>query len=178
MWSAPVTTAPATGEPVDREEVKTYLRVDGTSMDDQIDRFLSAARVQVEKTTSTKLLEQTVRARADSFADLEQLPIGPVSAVTEIKYLDTAGAEQILDSGSYELFGDHLEVGLRPAIGMTWPQIRPVRAAIAVTMTVGYGDAAALPEDIWLAIARLVRGMLDDAPADVDDLLVNNRIWL
>jgi uncharacterized phiE125 gp8 family phage protein len=178
MWSAPITVTPPTGEVVTLEQAKTYLRVDGTALDDQITQFIKAAIATVEVTSSTRLLTQTVKLSADSFADLEVLPIGPVVTINEVQYLDTVGALQTLDPSSYEQFGAGLEVGIRPAINCTWPQIRPVVGAIRVTMTVGYGAAADVPADLWLAIVRLVRGMLDDEPADVSAELVNHRVWL
>ena len=178
MWSSPIVVTKPAGEPVELEDVKIFLRIDGNALDSQIAGFIRAARGQVEATTSTRLMTQTVKVAADSFADLELLPIGPVATVVSIKYLDQAGAEQTLDSVGYETFGAGLEVGIRPPLGGSWPVTRAAKAVVSVTATVGYGAAADVPDEILLAILQLVRGMVDDAPADIEDRLLNYRIWL
>ena len=177
-WSSPIVVTAATSEPVAATEVKTFLRIDGTALDSQIDAFIAAARDEIEQTTSTRLLTQTIKISADFFEDLACLPIGPVTSVTALKYVDVAGDEQTIDPAVYELFGAGLEAGIRLKVGQSWPAARAASGTIRATLVVGYGDADAVPPSLHLAMLRLVRGMLDDAPADVEAQLVNHRIWL
>jgi uncharacterized phiE125 gp8 family phage protein len=178
MWSAPVVVTPPVAEPLALAAAKEFARVDGSAFDTEISSYIAGARDSIEAMTSTRLITQAVEVRADSFADLDRLPVGPVQAVSEIRYLDSAGAEQLLDQATYELVGSDLDCGIRPSVGANWPSAAVREGAIAVQLTVGYGDdAAALPGDLNLALLYTVRGLFDDKPVDVERWLVNRRIY-
>lgn len=177
MWLPPVTTVAPAAEPVSLAEAKQYLRIDAADLDIEVGGFIKAARAQIEAITSTRLITQTVELRASGFCDLDQLPIGPVQAVTAISYIDPQGAVQAL--AGYELFGAGLSWGIRPALNTAWPSARAGRGVIMVTARVGYGATGEdLPQGVKYAHLGLIRAMSDRTGADVDHWLVNHRIWL
>jgi len=191
MWAAPILLSPPASEPVSLAEAKQFLRIDegDTSFDSELGGFIAAAREQIEAITGTRLVEQAVELRADGFADLARLPIGPVIAASAIVYDDSAGVEQEVDAENYELFGSNLEQGIRPVFGATWP-VGAVRAgAVRVAATVGYNT---VPKPIWTAILLMIGDMFAfretavtgtvaykiPTSASVENLLANYRIWL
>jgi uncharacterized phiE125 gp8 family phage protein len=182
MWSAPVTTVPPAAEPLLLPAVKEFLRIDAddATFDTELGGYLLSVRDDAEAISATRLITQTVELRADCFADLLHLPIGPVQSIASLTYIDGAGDEQILDPETdFELFGAGLETGLRPVFGSTWPAGAMRASSIVVTAVLGYGDAAAdLPQAVYVALLRSVRGLFDDKGVDLASLLANHRIWL
>jgi uncharacterized phiE125 gp8 family phage protein len=179
VWLPTEITTPPAVEPVTLAEAKEYLRVDDTSLDAQITIFIKSARAQLENETGSRLLTQTVLMRCSDWPDLDRLPGVPVQTVATVKYLDAAGIEQTLASTAYELFGAKLVWGLRPTLNTTFPSIRLASDAIRISAVIGYGAATSnLPDVIRLASLLLIRGMLDNEPADISSVIVNDRVWL
>ncbi|WP_338445949.1 hypothetical protein V5F89_12440 [Pelagerythrobacter marensis] len=189
-WAAPIAVVPPAAEPVSVAEAKEFLSIgaDEPDFDVLLASFIAAAREQLEAVTSTRLAEQTLQLHADGFADLRRLPLGPVQAVSEIVYDDAAGAEQVLASGDYELFGAGLEQGVRPAFGKTWPAGALRASAVRVTAAVGYEQ---LPRPLWAAILLMTGDLFANRETtssttstkipmsmQVEALITNYRIWL
>jgi uncharacterized phiE125 gp8 family phage protein len=158
-----------------------------TGFDSQLGVIIAAAVDQVERWTGTKLAEQTVVLKTGDWADLERVPVGPVSEVVSITYRDSTGATQTLPTSVYELHGAGT---LRPSIqlqdGQSWPALLANASAVTVTLTCGY---AALPGAVRIALLMLIaqwfenRGavnvgnIVNDMPNGPRDLLVNRRLW-
>jgi uncharacterized phiE125 gp8 family phage protein len=172
-----VTVAPAT-EPLDRDaDVKPQIRVDGTDEDDLLDLYISAAREFVEVYTGTKLVSQTVLMQGSSFDDLWALPVAPVVSVSSVKYLDTTGAEQTLDTSVYESVLTGLDPHIRTKIDQSWPSIRTASDAVRVTAVCGY---ASLPAPIKHAMLLMISSWFDNrsvgpVPEGAVSLLSNYR---
>ena len=182
MWTSAITTVPPAAEPVTLQAAQEFVRLeedDGT-FDAELTGYIASVRDDAELITGTRLITQTVELRADCFADLLRLPIGPVQSVPSFTYLDSAGVEQTLTEGTdFELFGAGLQQGLRPVFGSTWPAGAIRASSVTVTAVAGYGaDAAALPQSLYVALLRAVKGLKDDKPVDLAELLTNHRIWL
>lgn len=180
MWSAPVVVTPAASEPISLDEAKEFLRVeaDETAFDTEIGLHIAGARGQVEAVTGTRMFEQVLELKADSFADLSHLPVGPVIDVVSVTYIDTAGAEQTIASTDYELFGAMLEQGIRPVVNGSWPTPIGRTGAVTVQLTAGYGATQAeLPGQVVLAMLLQIRALFDDTSFDIAPWLVNHRIW-
>lgn len=171
-----VTVAPAS-EPATLAEAKTHCKVDGTDSDTELGLMIIAARTFVEEYCGTKLVSQTVVMRASSFCDLANLPVAPLTAVTGVTYLDTAGAQQTLSADIYEAVLVGLEPSIRLKINQSWPSLRTASDAVRVTATAGY---AALPASIKHALLLLIGKWFDDRsvgeiPDGVKSLLSNHR---
>lgn len=177
MLSAAITVIPPTAEPIAREDAKRFLRIDGDSLDGDVDMLIGAARADIEDITGQRLVEQTVGVLADAFIDFAHLEVGPVIRVAQIRYFDQAGASQVLPPALYELTGAGLDRGIFAAIGAVLPAMRTGRGAIVAQLVVGYGGAGApLPQNLRWAMLAAVRGKFEDKPVDLAPLLVNARI--
>lgn len=177
-WLPPVVTVEPASEPTTLTEVKAQCHIDGTDFDTELTIYNKAARIFVEEYTGTKLKDQTVVLRCSRFCDFRRLPIAPVSSVTSITYLDTAGVEQTLATSVYEgvLFG--LEPHIRLKINQSWPSVRCATDAIKVTVQAGYST---VPEPIRAAILLCVSAWNDNrsvgpAPEGAINLLANYRL--
>jgi uncharacterized phiE125 gp8 family phage protein len=194
MWFPAITTvAPMDGLGIVAfDQATAFLRADSTDeQEDVIAAVLAAAQGHVEAYTSSRLLTQTVEARAGEFRDLMHLPFGPVQSIVSIQYSDTAGGVQTLDPETYELFGAGIDRGVRPAFGQQWPPTRNVEDAVKVTAVVGYGSGADVPTPIVQAVLLLLgdyytsredtvveRSVTPAAlPNGVQSLLCNYRIY-
>ena len=176
MLGAPVTVTPPAGELISAESAKSYLRVDGNALNDEVDLLRAAAVTDVEQLTGLRLLNQTVEVTADCFDDLEQLRVGPVRTVTEIAYRDSAGDDQVVAAENFELFGAPLEQGIRLVGDASWPVAE--RGSIVLTLEVGYGlTAADVPAPLRFAAYAALRGKFDDRDVDLACLVTNFRFW-
>lgn len=109
-------------EPISLAEAKEHLRIEpGFALeDDLISLYVSAARDQAEKYCNRSF------ALADFFLLLSRFPGGTApltlpdpltTAVSEISYIDSTGAEQVVDPGDYTVDTDRQQI--RPA--QAWP---------------------------------------------------------
>jgi uncharacterized phiE125 gp8 family phage protein len=152
-------TAPA-DEPLTVEEARTHLRLSGTGEDGYIAALIAAARRQCEQKTGRCLVTQTWDVLYDSFAHADPrcrgeiwLPRSPVQGVTHVKYYDAAGVQQTWSSANYQLAqGTHPR--LAPVAGVFWPGTYERLQAVEIRLVCGYGDPAAVPEDLlqWMLV--------------------------
>lgn len=153
-----VVTPPAT-EPVSVDEVKAQLRVDYAEEDGLIAAYISSARETLERLMWQAFITQTLALTLDAWpaGDVIRLPRPPLQAVSAVTYITQDDVEHTLDPGAYivDITTKPGRVVLRS--GHSWPSasLRSA-AAVKVTYTAGYGDAAdAVPEPIRLAIRLL-----------------------
>lgn len=190
MWRDTVVKTAATFEPLTVSAAKRHLRVTEQDDDGLIGGYISAARALVEASTGTKLATQTLTMRAYDWADLAKLPSAPIASVSSVKYTDTAGDIQTLDSSVYEARLWGMSPGIDLAFGESWPTVEP-GSLIEVEAVAGYALGSCPPE--VLAALKLVVGDLyafretvePGASAGkipmsttVDALLANHRIHL
>ncbi|KTT72623.1 head-tail connector protein [Sphingomonas endophytica] len=177
MLSEAVTVAAAVAEPIARADVKRFLRIDGDSLDLDVDMLIAAARSDVEQATGLRLVEQTVEIQADTFGDLDFLPIGPVQSIAEIRYRDLSGAWATLSPASYDLVGAGLERGIAPARGVVLPPTLAGRGVITARLVVGYGGVVGpMPVSLRWAMLALARGKFEDRAVDIFPLISGTRI--
>lgn len=203
-------TAP-TIEPVSLAEAKLHCRVDTTDEDASFTRWIQGAREQAEHLTERSLLPQTWEWTQDRFgyyrligmenflpnpgsrvpfeATRIDLPRPPVTAVTWVKYLDSAGVTQTLDPSFYVADIDNEPGGITLAPGKSWPVTWNVPNAVRVRYTAGYPDAASVPANIKNFILLLVGTLYKFRELDIDatqalqrsphivGLLDRGRIW-
>lgn len=159
-------TAP-TEEPIALDEAKLHLKVDATSEDALIDALIIAAREYVETFTHRALLPQTWDYKLDSFPCTSDgeiwLPKPPVTSVTSITYLDTAGASQTWASTNYLT---DLPTGpkarkarITPAYAVIYPATYNVLNAVTARFVCGYTNTTALtavPESLKAAMKLMI----------------------
>ena len=151
-----IVTPPAT-EPVTLAEAKLHLRVDTSDDDALITRLISAAREQCEQELDRAVAPQTLQLLLDAFPDgALVLPRGPVTGVTSVQYVDTAGVLQTIAPSNYALDEAQIDVWLLPAYGFDWPATRDEANAVRVTYTAGWTTApASVRQWILLALGTL-----------------------
>jgi uncharacterized phiE125 gp8 family phage protein len=154
-----VYTAPAT-EPLTLSEAKLHLRVDVTDDDTLITSMIKVARQQAEQELRRALITQTIDVYFDAFGTRLLLP--PVSAVSAITYVDTAGATQTLAADQYLVDVISEPAKVCPAYAVTWPATRDQANAVKVRCTAGYGNAAAVPEAIKQWMLMRISSMYDN----------------
>jgi len=153
-------TAPSL-EPMTLAEAKLHLRVDGTDEDDLITALIVAARRRAEHLLTRALITQTWELTLDEFpaADI-QLPKPGVLSIVSVKYLDSAGIEQTVDSADYALDAATTPGWVLLASDATWPTTYDGANAVRVRFTCGYGPAASdVPADV-VAWCKLQVGAL------------------
>jgi uncharacterized phiE125 gp8 family phage protein len=178
MWYPAVVTDGADTEPVTLPEAKKQVHVEYHTDDDAyIERLISAAREHVEAYCGTRIPEQIVAVKCDSFADFAWLPVVPVQSIG-IQYVDIDGATQTLSTDVYELRADDLDASIVLKFGQSWPSIQK-GSRITVTAVVGYSTT---PQAVRQAILVLVSEWFEtreisksDGRTVLDDLLTNFR---
>jgi uncharacterized phiE125 gp8 family phage protein len=169
-------------EPISLDQAKQQLRVDVTADDALIGELIVTARQYVEKYCSVSLVAGAVAMTFPSFEKLDRLTFAPVTAISEIRYLDASGVEQLLDAATYELLNidaDELRPMVRLAYAKSWPPIRAVADAVRVTATAGY---ATVPAPILGAMKLLIAHWYDNrelmAPAQTVAEIPHAVTWL
>lgn len=126
---------------VDLDLAKAHLRVTTADEDDLISAYIAAACAWIDGPqgwVGRCFGEQTLEYRTSAFCNLGDLPIGPVSSVESIKFVDLAGTEQTVDEGVYALLDDRL----RLVVGQAWPSARRDAGGIRVRFIAGSADVA------------------------------------
>jgi uncharacterized phiE125 gp8 family phage protein len=156
-----VTTAPAS-EPVTLAEMRAHLGITEateTARDTIITGRIKTARTWAEEFTRRPFITQTITGYdRDWPCDAEhsyyiRLKM-PFASVTSVKYDDTDGVQQTLDTDLYTV--DTVEGCIVPAYGESWPDAREHNNSIQVVYVAGYGAASAVPEPIKEAIKFIV----------------------
>lgn len=138
-------------------EAKEWLRVDDTAEDGVIQSLIEAATAKFDgpKGIGVAVMQQTWNLTLDEFpaCDIE-IPLGPVTAITHIKYFDLTGTLQTLDSSNYRT-----NLGASPAMiepVLYWPGTFLRRGAVEVRFVAG----AATSEDVPADLMQMIRMML------------------
>jgi uncharacterized phiE125 gp8 family phage protein len=181
----------ATEEPLTLAQVKAWTRVE-VSDDDALFTaiILPAARQDAETRLQRTLITTTWKLVLDGFPPAGSLrllyPI--IQSVDHVKYIDTAGVQQTMDSSGYILDGVSEPGRLCLPVGASWPATAEQVNAVEVQYKAGWSSAAAVPAVIkqWIALRaaaanefreQLVAGaQLAELPF-ADGLLDTHRVW-
>jgi len=195
-------TAP-TSEPLTLEEAKAHLRVDHDDEDTLIYALIVAARQGAEHITERALMTQTWELALDWFpcvpyrrvewkhdrllADAINIPKPPLVSIVSVKYIDTEGVQQTLDSSAYLLDSHREPARILSVYATDWPDTREQANAVLIRFTCGYADAASVPQEIkqWMLLQigmmyenreSVAAGTISEIPY-VDRLLDPYRFW-
>jgi len=150
---------PPAGEPISLAEAKLHLRVDFDDDDSLIQILISAARQAAETITNRQLVTARWRMVLDGFpgpslmgvpagqtftlpGHAVLLPKSPVASVVEIRYLDMAGAWQVMPVANYTVDSACEPARITPVFGQIWPIALPQIGAVSVIFDAGYGNAS------------------------------------
>ena len=151
-------TAPPVKQPVTSAEVKDWIRMDSgdTSQDSVITTLIAAATRLAERTIMRSLIAQTWTWEMDSDdarASRVYFWMPTVNSITSFKTWSSDGeTETTVDSGDYELVEGLFMVRRNDA----WEVNRRDRAAQLIYIAGPYTDESDTPDDIKLAILKMV----------------------
>lgn len=146
-------------EPITAADIVGRIGVNvGDIASADLNAMIASARRWVEDYTSRALIDQTLELALDAFDSAPiELPRSPVSAITSVKYTDTAGAEQTVNAAGYVLDDYDSVHRLLLAYGYAWPSPRVQPNAVRIRYVAGYGaDGTAVPPPIVQAIVLIV----------------------
>lgn len=190
-WSLTEETAPA-AEPVSTAEQKAHMRVTGSGEDTLIDTYVSTARQMVEEWAGRAFIDTTFALHLDKFpakAEL-QLPRAPLSSVSNIQYVDTAGDTQTFSSASY-----HVDTDAKPGRIVldqddSWPSDVDQRpGAVTINYVSGYGAASTDVPLKWVSAVKILAAhfycnreamtavRLEHVPMSVQAIINTDRVW-
>lgn len=153
---------PPTAELVTLAQLRAHLRLDDIEdHDGALAEYLSEAVGALDGYAGTlgrALAQQTWRLYLPRFpAGCVQLPLPPLISVGGITYVDTTGATQTLAADRYTVLAGE-KAQIHRAYGQTWPSVRCVPRAVAVTFTCGWAAPAA--DAAWPLKLQPVRSAL------------------
>lgn len=153
MWTSLRRVARPSADPVELDEAKHHLRVNGTNDDSLIKRLIRSAADQIEGPhgCGIAITQQQWDLVFDAFPSCIEIPLVPLAQVDSIKYIDLDAVEQTLSSATYEV--DVYRGRVRPVSGSSWPSTKTVFNAVSVRFTCGYSD---VPEDLKAAVLLIV----------------------
>jgi uncharacterized phiE125 gp8 family phage protein len=158
----PFLVTPPAELPVNLAEAKQHLRVDHSDDDELIEGLIAAATQRLDGWTGIlgrALVKQTWRVDIDRPANtgLICFPLAPVMSIGSFDY-DDAGSSAVLPSDLYELKVDMRGAFVARAACASWPSLG---SRASITFTAGYGDAAAVPAPLKVAIKMMVADLYE-----------------
>ncbi len=182
-------------EPVTLSEIKDHLRIEHSDHDTMLEGLIQASREWVEQITSRALVEQTRVAYFQQWQGEFDLPGTPLQSVSEVKYTDTSGSTETVNTDTYEVITSTIPGRVVLGYSKTWPTATLLERSypIEIEYVCGYAPnedsppdyAANVPESIKNAIKLDVELRYDRPPADyaeklrnvVDTLIAPYRVW-
>ncbi|MDM0024081.1 head-tail connector protein [Variovorax saccharolyticus] len=147
--------------------------------------FCLAAQGYAEHYTGRSIGSQTLELALDEFpAGAIELPQGPVTGITSIKYIDSAGTEQTLSGTLYALDDYGIQCWGVPKVDTTWPATMAAANAVKVLYVAG-----ALPPAVRAALLLIVGNLYEnreqsivgtivsELPLGVKSLLDTVKVW-
>ena len=134
-------------------EVKSHLKVDTTADDTLIDNLIVAATNSCQEYTNRFFLKTLITQYGDNWSDVSELFKSPVqTTLFNVKYYDTAGVLQNLDTSKYTLDNVSQPARLVEAPNESWPDHIDGINAIEVNYYVGVDTASEVDNAIKQAL--------------------------
>lgn len=160
MTLIPVRSVAPSEDILTLDEAKAAIPVRHSDDDDLITGYVRAAQGLFDGyggVLGRCLVTQTWQARFDCWPSRQlRLPF-PNVATAVVSYDDENDSAQTVAASDYVLREDHVGSFLWFKDSFSQPTLSDIPGAITVTLTVGYGDASAVPEPIKQAARELVR---------------------
>lgn len=142
-------------DPLDLDEVKAHLRVEGDDEDRLIQAYVAAATAHIDGPDGwlgRAIGIQILEARCDilTCGDCIRLPFSPVIELVSVSFLDATGVEQMADLDEFELMGRDL---VASGDGWAWQGGSTRREAIRIRYRAGYET---VPAPIKAAVLLMV----------------------
>lgn len=155
-----VLVTPATALPVSLATVRAFCAVEDGSRDSLLGTLLAGVCAHAGRFLDRSLGEAGYRLVLDTFSDAIELPVGPVFGSPAVRYLDTAGVQQTVDSALYTLDLSSNPQWVVLNDGEDWPETLEAVNAVSVEFTAGWTEAT-LPPDVKAAVGLCVAAQFD-----------------
>ena len=184
----------AEDEVVTLAEARAHLRVDAygsppeSADDDWIEAQIPAARAYCEAYLGRALAPRTMELATNAFPGVAVesppgaclvLPFGPAVSVEWIRYTDSDGVEQTLDSATYEIDAYAVPSRLVLTYGSTWPTARSALNSVRVRYVTGYVSESespathpVIPKAARSAVLMMLAHLFENREATGTDKLV------
>lgn len=167
-------------EPVTAAEAKKELEISGSDHDTHLNSLITEARQSFEYDSNVVIATGSYTLTLDSWpCDDIELPIRPVTSITSITYVDTAGVSQTLSASAYTLDNYRAMPRVVLTYGNSWPTQRGWTNDITVTFVAGYASASTVPQDIktrvLLEVARRFSDRLDELGESLAQVNLSRR---
>ena len=154
---------PPAAEPVDVDDCKLALRIDGTEFDVLLPGLIAAARQVAEQETGRAFIAQTWRAELDDWpTEADEIRVYRPTACA-VTYWD-GGAWVALAGSEYVFAAINAGTRLAPALNTSWPTLGDIALGprVRIDLTAGAAPASAdtVPECVRQYITALVGQMI------------------
>lgn len=156
QYNIEVVTAAST-YPVSTSELKIHLGISHSDHDAMIDDCIQAATNLAEVETWQLMGSRTLKMNLDSFQNCI-IPRYPVTAISHIKYYDTANTLQTLSASNYDVDLSSFPTRVR---FYTMPSTYDRYNAVQITFTCGHSTIANVEKGIKQAIKMVAADMYD-----------------
>lgn len=150
-------TAALTG-PVDLEDVKEYLRIDGDDEDVMLNSLVLAATEKAERFTRRAFITRTLTLGIDvtPHSLFIEIPRPPLISVVKIESFDEDDVATLFAATNYRVLTQRMVGQVVLKRGSSWPTDLRRGDGIIVEYTAGYGDTGVdTPDAIKTAIMRI-----------------------
>lgn len=161
--SEPVRIDSSTTLPITVAQAKSRIRFTHTTEDASVEQWIKAAARKVQSDTGVVLLTSEWRMFVHEYPSWSQslrLPIYPIQSIDAFTYVDSAGDEQDVFTGSPASVPYLVDYGrpvtLRLADGDTWPTDLRLNQPGTIDVTAGWTDPALIPDDLLQAMYLLI----------------------
>lgn len=167
-------------------DLKAHLRVTHSSEDTLIASYLEQACSWAENYALITIGPQTLEVALDAFPTGSiELPRGPVTGITSVKYIDVNGTLQTLSSVNYGLDDYQNPAWCTQAFGTTWPATRAVANAVLVRYTAGSALHDGVRSALLLTVGHLysnresvnVGNLVSKMPLSAEAMLDTVKVW-
>jgi uncharacterized phiE125 gp8 family phage protein len=159
-----IVSTSATTDPITLADAKRHLNVSTTADDTYIGNLITAAAAYCQDMTNRRFINETRTLKMRTFEDMRyvhdrviDLPKSPLSSVSSITYVDTAGTTQTLSTTAYITSQAGTPGQISESYNNTWPATRNVADDVVVTYVAGYGSTqSAVPDNAKHAVRMTV----------------------
>lgn len=157
------TVAP-TFKPLTLAEAKKQVEIaaEVNFHDEHIERLMDIAQDTLENDTGLTLCQSTWTYKLDAFPQFIELPKRPVSSVSSIAYLDSAGNSQTWSSANWSLDTTRTFPVILKGKDVDYPEVYDDFSPITITFVAGYASVSAVPAMAKQAMLLLVSAMFSD----------------
>lgn len=163
-----------TGALVELSDLRLHLSLDCTDFDSLLSDIERMAVERVENETRRQLKTATWKMYLPYFPCLITIRKAPVASITQIRYVDTDGAWQVLASSVYETFLNREPAEIMLDYQQTWPLTRTKEQAVEITFVAGYGESDDVPQLARQAVKLIVKDQFDQC--DGNETAIRNLI--